>query len=91
MFRYRARSKRHDSLVHWIDTGWDSWLVTDVDNQLESSEVGLRLLDIANRQDDRLTLRWIASEERLDEPFTIFPDVVIPAREATRSRAVRSR
>jgi len=78
VFRYRERSKTDHSPIHWVDVGWDSWLVTDVDNKLESGELGLRLLDIANRQDDKLTLRWIASEERLEEEFEIFPGVVIP-------------
>jgi hypothetical protein len=78
VFRYRTRAERTDAPIHWVDVGWDSWLVTDVDNHLESSELGLRLLDVANRMDDRFVVRWIASEERLDEPFEIFPGVVIP-------------
>jgi hypothetical protein len=78
VFRYRTRSEGIDNPIHWFDVGWDAWLVTDVDNHLESSEAGLRILDIADRMDDRLVLRWIASEERLDEPFEIFPGVVIP-------------
>jgi hypothetical protein len=77
-FRYRVRSRTPGSLVHWVDTGWDGWLVTDVEDHLQSSELGIRVLDISNRQDDKLTFRWIASEERLDAPFTIVPDVTIP-------------
>jgi hypothetical protein len=77
VYRRRFRSQRHDSPLHWVDTGWDAWLVTDVNNELESSEVGIRLIDLVNRYDDKLSFRWIASEERLDEPFEIFPGVDI--------------
>jgi hypothetical protein len=77
-FRYRVRSVEPRAPLRFADFGWDARLVTDVDNRLETSELALRLLDVANQQEDKLTLRWIASEERLSQPFLIFPGVYVP-------------
>jgi hypothetical protein len=82
VFRHRTRLKPgpdgRRGLVKYFDVGWDSLLVTDVDDHLQTGELGLRLLDVANNQDDKLTMRWIASEERLDDFFNIYPGILIP-------------
>lgn len=82
VFRRRARLTPDESdrrpPLKYFDVGWDSLLVTDVDNHLETGEIGLRLLDLVDNEDDKLSLRWIASEERLADFFPIFPGVLIP-------------
>jgi len=83
-YRYRTRrppspeGEGNRGPVKYFDVGWDALLVTDVENHLETGELGLRVLDLVNNQDDKLSLRWIASEERLDEDFLIFPGILIP-------------
>jgi hypothetical protein len=60
------------------------------DDSLQTQVVTLRLAELTTRAGNRLTVRYIANEESLLEPFEIFRDVTIPpGRYSFRESSVR--
>jgi hypothetical protein len=76
-FRYRTRPT--GSWIRTIDHGFQAHFVTDVDNHLETQEITLNLVEIANALDDRFRLSYLIDQERPTEDPYIHPDTYIPA------------
>jgi len=75
-FRYRVRPRR---LLRTVDTGFETEVVTDRSDDLESAILTFNLLELANNAGDKIRLSYIYDEERLlREPFEVDPGVLIP-------------
>ena len=83
-FRYRVRPSR---ILRTIDTGFETEVVTDRDNDLESAILTFNLLELANNPGDKIKFSYVYNEERLlREPFEVDPGVVIPLGDYSFSR-----
>jgi hypothetical protein len=75
-FRYRVRPRR---LLRTVDTGFETEVVTDRSDDLESAILTFNLLELANNAGDKIRFSYIYDEERLlREPFEVDPGVLIP-------------
>jgi len=75
-FRYRVRPRR---LLRTVDTGFETEVVTDRSDDLESAILTFNLLELANNPGDKIRFSYIYDEERLlREPFEVDPGVLIP-------------
>jgi hypothetical protein len=74
-FRYRWRP---GGVIRRIDVGTFATLITDLDNDLESSEINLNLLSIETEYGDEFDVEYSIVKEVLDEDFEISEGVVIP-------------
>jgi hypothetical protein len=75
-FRYRVRPRR---LLRTVDTGFETEVVTDRSDDLESAVLTFNLLELANNPGDKIRFSYIYDEERLlREPFEVDPGVLIP-------------
>lgn len=68
-FRYRLRPE--SDWVRTVDTGFETRLVTDTDNDMESSEWKTNLITLENDIEDTVSLAYRFRHERVDAPFTI--------------------
>jgi hypothetical protein len=68
-----------DTYLRLIDWGWRWTHITDMDGDLQTEERILKLIELANQQNDRIETNWISVREVLDVPFQISRGVVIPA------------
>ena len=83
-FRYRVRPSR---VLRTIDTGFETEVVTDRSNDLESAILTFNLLELANNPGDKIKFSYVYDEERLlREPFEVDPGVVIPLGDYSFSR-----
>jgi hypothetical protein len=83
-FRYRVRPSR---VLRTIDTGFETEVVTNRDNDLESAILTFNLLELANNPGDKIKFSYIYDEERLlREPFEVNPGVSIPLGDYSFSR-----
>jgi hypothetical protein len=73
--RYRIRPGGY---LRTVDFAFDGSVVTSVSNHLESRRLSFELVEFANQLGDQLGFKFIAEEERLDQPFEISEGVVIP-------------
>jgi len=75
-FRYRVRPRR---FLRTVDTGFETEVVTDRSDDLESAILTFNLLQLANNAGDIIKLSYTYDEERLlREPFEVDPGVLIP-------------
>ena len=74
-FRYRWRPGTE---IRRIDTGVFATLITDLKDDLESSEVNLDLISIETDYGDVYELGYEFTKEVLDDPFEISDGVLIP-------------
>jgi len=83
-FRYRVRPRR---LLRTVDTGFETEVVTDRSDDLESAILTFNLLELANNAGDKIRFSYIYDEERLlREPFEVDPGVLIPLGDYSFSR-----
>ncbi|MCA9320820.1 MAG: carbohydrate binding family 9 domain-containing protein [Planctomycetes bacterium] len=76
--RYRFRPAG-SPIIRRIDVGINGYLVTDDELDMDSADLGFRLLDVASHAGDSLSLQYAVNAERLLLPFEIMRGVVIPA------------
>jgi hypothetical protein len=75
----RLRTRPSRGWIRTIDHGFLARFVTSLENQLETQEVTLNLVELASEVDDRLRLSYLINQERpRADPF-IHPDAFIPA------------
>jgi hypothetical protein len=74
-----------DTLLRLIDWGWGWGYTTDMDGNLETEELKLKVIELANQMNDRIELKWDGTHEILEEPFEISRGVVIPPGDYTYS------
>jgi hypothetical protein len=78
---------RPSRILRTVDTGFETEVVTDRDNDLESAVLTFNLLELANNPGDKIKFSYIYNEERLlREPFEVDPGVVIPLGDYSFSR-----
>ena len=77
--RWRYRWRPRGSWIRTIDSGIRGELITDLDDNTETSELTLDLLEIRNDIGDALSFEIEFNREVLDEPFDIRPGNVISA------------
>ncbi|MCE2389960.1 MAG: carbohydrate binding family 9 domain-containing protein [Proteobacteria bacterium] len=75
--RYRIRP----GWINRIDVGVTGDVFTDRENRLESGEVFLNLLEIANAPEDLVKLMYFRLVDRPQEDFLAHPDALVPAGE----------
>jgi hypothetical protein len=76
--RWRYRWRPRDSRIRTIDSGVRGELITDLDDNTETSELSLDLLEIRNDIGDGVSLEIEFDREVLDAPFEIRPGNTIP-------------
>jgi hypothetical protein len=76
-FRYRTRPA--DSWIRTIDHGFQAHFVTSLENQLETQEVTLNLVELASSAEDKFRLSYLINQERPTQDPFIHPDAFIPA------------
>jgi hypothetical protein len=70
---------RPSGVLRTVDTGFDTEVVTNRDNDLESAILTFNLLELANNPGDKIKFSYVYNEERLlRDPFEVDPGVVIP-------------
>ena len=75
-FRYRVRPSR---FLRTVDSGFQTEVVTNRSNDLESAVLTFNVLELANNPGDKIRFSYTYDEERLlREPFEVDPGVVIP-------------
>jgi hypothetical protein len=74
-FRYRIRPVASE--LRTIDFGWEGQLVTDTGNDLETANLRLNLIDLANHPGDSISFHYRIRHELLRAPFEIGPGVVL--------------
>ena len=74
-FRYRSRP---GGWFQRIDHGIFGFMVTDLDNQVESADIDVDLFDIENRHGDEFGVRYTIAYERLQDTFEISDGVILP-------------
>ena len=80
-FRQYATALRYRIRPGWINRiefGVTADVFTDRDNRLESSELFLNLLEIANAPEDLVKLEYFRFTDRLDADFFPHPDARVP-------------
>lgn len=68
-----------DTLLRLIDWGWEWERTTNMEGRLQTEEVELKVIELANQMNDRIELQWEAVHEVLDAPFQISRGVVLPS------------
>jgi hypothetical protein len=76
-FRYRTRPT--DSWIRTIDHGFQAHFVTSLENNLETQEVTLNLVELASSAEDKFRLSYLINQERPNEDPFIHPEAYIPA------------
>ena len=76
--RFRYRWRPENSWIRTIDVGFNPMLITDLNDQTESSEFELDLITIENHAGDEFNIEYQINREVLTRPFEISPGVVIP-------------
>lgn len=75
-----------DTYLRLIDHGWRWTHITDMDGNVQTEERVLKLVELANQQNDRIETNWINVREVLDAPFQISRGVIIPPGDYTFTR-----
>ena len=76
--RFRYRWRPENSWIRTIDVGFDPTVITDLNDQTESSDFELDLITIENHAGDEFNIEYQINREVLTRPFEISPGVVIP-------------
>ena len=76
--RFRYRWRPENSWIRTIDVGFDPTVITDLNDQTESSDFELDLITIENHAGDEFNIEYQINREVLTRPFQISPGVVIP-------------
>ena len=74
-----------DTLLRLIDWGWEWERTTDMAGRLQTEEVELKVIELANQMNDRIELSWEDVREILDAPFEIADGIVLPVGDYTYS------
>ncbi len=76
--RFQYRWRPENSWIRTIDVDFNTRLITDLNDQTESSAFELDLLEIENHAGDEFNIEYQINREVLTRPFEISPGVVIP-------------
>ena len=61
-----------------IDWGWEWERTYDMDGRLQTQEIELKVIELANQMNDRIELTYDDVQEILDRPFEISRGIVLP-------------
>ena len=75
--RYRTEEGSDFGVVRRLDWKLNGWYTTDRDDEIQTANANLNLLEVTTHDGDRLTLSTKYQKERLDMPFQIFSGVTI--------------
>jgi hypothetical protein len=75
----RIRTRPVDSWIRTIDHGFQAHFVTNLENNLETQEVTLNLIELASSAEDKFRLSYLINQERPSQDPFIHPDTYIPA------------
>lgn len=76
-WRYRWRPE--NDLIRRIDSGIGTFVVTDLNHNIESRDLDFNIISVETESDDEISLSASREREVLRAPFEIFEDVTIPA------------
>lgn len=76
-WRYRWRPE--SELIRRIDSGLRGTVITDLDDDVESADLDLELIEIETEAGDEAAIEFTRQREVLDEAFEISDGVVLPA------------
>lgn len=81
---YTWRPKR--SFIRTLTSGLDGYLVTNLDNAVETQRITINAADFRSQRNDQLRFSYSFEREVIDSTFRITRDVTIPAGDYTNQR-----
>ncbi|MBL1216982.1 MAG: hypothetical protein D8M59_05740 [Planctomycetes bacterium] len=81
---YTFRPKKN--FIRTIESGVDGYLITDLDNNVETQRITLNVADFRSQRHDQLRFSYSFEREVIDSNFRITRDVTIPAGDYTNQR-----
>jgi len=83
-WRYRWRPE--SEIIRRIDSGLRGTVITDLDDDVESADLDLELIEIETEAGDEVGLEFTRQREALDEAFEISDGIVLPVGDYTFNR-----